>query len=121
MSQEFVPENQNIIAVAVSGKNTIVTTEEDHSFVVGNTVTFIVPSDFKMIELNDREANVIAITNDTITVDINSTRFTAFSVPAQVSTPAQVMPIGSTNFGFEVQGTIPEPITIAGAFRIIEN
>ena len=78
-----------------------------HGYKVGQAVRFIVPSiggsaaTYGMTEINNLQGTILAIdlVNNTITVDIDSSGFTAFAQPtsAQASvgyTPAQVVPIG---------------------------
>jgi hypothetical protein len=78
-----------------------------HGYKVGQVVRFIVPSiggsaaTYGMTEINNLQGSIVAIdlVNNTITVDIDSSGFTAFAQPtsAQASvgyTPAQVIPIG---------------------------
>lgn len=119
MTVNYVPEVREIESIAESGLNCIVTTSENHHYVIGNTVKFVIPQEFEMVEINDRQGTVIEKTDDTLTININISNFTPFLVPASFTTPAQVIPVGSVNFGFEVQGTIPTPIGPSGAFRNI--
>ena len=86
----------------------IVTLSVFHSYTVGQVVRFIVPTvtaaAFGMTELDGLQATIVAINapdNDgdtnTITVDIDTTGFTAFAFPLTTSpgfTPAQIVPIG---------------------------
>ena len=115
---EYKPSIETIESITSDGDNSIITTADEHSYVKGNTVGFLIPQSFGMRELNSLEANVLEVTDDTLTVDINTTQFTPFVVPATFSTPAMVIPIGSTNSGFTILGTIPVPIGISGAYRV---
>jgi hypothetical protein len=78
-----------------------------HGYKVGQVVRFIVPSvagsavSYGMTEMNNLQGTILAIdlVNNTITVDIDSSGFTAFAFPttalaASGFTPAQVVPIG---------------------------
>ena len=91
----------------------------NHTFTVGNTVLFDIPSAFGMRELDQKFANILAVTDDTITTDVNTSNFTPFSVPASYFQGAYAKPVGDTNTGFPIQGTIPKPIGIAGSFRTV--
>lgn len=119
MAQSYVPKVHSIIAIT-QGAETIVQTEEDHDYIAGNTVTFIVPPDFGMIELSGKKALVLEVTDDTLTVNINSLRFSTFVVPADFYTPAQVVPMGDVNTGFQGPDAIT-PLGIPGSFRIIKT
>ena len=96
---QFLPSNRYITAVT-TGTSTTVTFSVTHNWVVGSTVTFNVPAVFGMTQLNGLTGNVTAIntSNNTITVDIDSSGFTAFAWPAASAAPltfAQAVPGGS--------------------------
>lgn len=98
----------------------VITTAMDHGFVVGQVVTIQLPELFGMVEIDGLQANVTAITANTITVDINSTGFTAFAYPtsadfAMGTDVPTVYPVGDTNFGF-IGPVVPFPPAIPGAF-----
>jgi hypothetical protein len=111
-----------------------------HGYKVGQVVRFIVPSvagsavSYGMTEMNNLQGTILAIdlVNNTITVDIDSSGFTAFAFPttalaASGFTPAQVVPIGqntaeSLDAGVDIltDATVNEALVgiqlIAGAF-----
>lgn len=66
---------------------------------VGETHRIIVPAGFGMTQMNGLVATITAVNaaTNTITVNINSTAFTAFAFPASASVPftfSQIVPIG---------------------------
>ena len=70
-----------------------------HPYKVGQQLRLIVPDKFKMVEANDLVATVTAIntTNNTVTLDLDSSGFTPFAFPVNADVPftfAQVLPIG---------------------------
>lgn len=72
-------------------------------YVVGMKVNFSVPSSFGMTQINQLTGTIVSLssTNYTMTVDINSTAFTAFAFPASTSSPtatlfATVAPAGAS-------------------------
>lgn len=72
-----------------------------HGFTVGQLVKIIVPAAWGMTQINNQYATITAIStaNNTITVNINSTGFTAFAYPSSAVaaggvTLAQVVPVG---------------------------
>jgi len=76
----------------------VVTTDEDHIYVAGMIVRFLIPTAFGMVELNKLEGQVISLTNDTLTIDIDSTNFTPFAYPSPLPsayTNPSVMPNSS--------------------------
>ena len=116
-----------VITNITAAASAVVTTSVAHQFVVGQKVRFQVPlvpgaasGAWGMVEMNDLEANVTAVSTTTITVDVDSSAFTAFVYPTSAEASvghefAMVYPIGDTNFGF-TGPTVPFPIGIPGAF-----
>ena len=86
----------------------IVTLSVTHGYQVGQKIRLIIPTvtsvAYGMTELNDVEATIVAVgqadangITNTITIDQNTTGFTAFAFPLTTApgfTPAQVVPIG---------------------------
>lgn len=96
----FYPRRRFIAEITV-GTTTVVRLTVRHEFVVGEKVQFVVPTAFGMSELNGLTGTITAIDStlsvNTITVDIDSSSFTAFAFPASASVPftfAQVVPVG---------------------------
>lgn len=99
-SQEIVTENYVWRAIE-SVSNTypmIITTILDHGYKAGIRIRFNIPGMFGMVELNGLEAQVLSITNNTLTVNVDSSNFTAFAYPStlpQAYTPPVVIPDAS--------------------------
>lgn len=103
----FYPSTRYITKIS-QAVNAIVTLSVIATYTVGQSIRFIIPTvsstAFGMTELNGVEATIIAIqqpdadgTINTITVDVDTTGFSAFAFPLTSSpgfTPAQVVPIG---------------------------
>jgi hypothetical protein len=99
----WYPKKRTIAAVTV-GTSTIVRLTVTHGYVVGQKVRFMVPqtrgsSLFGMPELDGLMGTITAINTatNTITVDIDSTGFTAFAYPLTAIdrfTVPQVIPVG---------------------------
>ncbi len=83
-SQEQVQDNLRVktIASITNSNPMIVTTVNDHGYVAGMMVTFLIPTQFKMVQLNNLNVQVIAITSDTLTINLDSTNFSVFSYPS---------------------------------------
>ena len=71
-------------------------------YVVGNKIHFSIPSSFGMTQMNNLTGTIVAVSaaNYTLTVNIDSTAFTAFAFPASTSSPtaplfATLSPAGS--------------------------
>ena len=116
---DFQPEWSEISAIT-QAINAVVTFTANHDFVVGQTVMFVVEQEFGMREINGEIAKILSTTDDTITVNIDTRSFNSFSLPASPSGVPQVLPVGSTNWGFTTQGTVPQGgIGPSGSFRQI--
>lgn len=72
-----------------------------HDFSVGEYVSFRVPSVFGMSEINNQKGIVQSVTAYTITVDIDTSGYTAFAMPTSATvtstpySPAIVVPAGA--------------------------
>ena len=76
----------------------IVTTVDDHGYVAGMMVAFLIPVQFGMVELNKLNAQVLDITDDTLIINLDSTFFSIFSYPSPLPsayTPPSVIPNSS--------------------------
>jgi len=99
-SQVQVHENLIVrtIASITQANPMVVTTTQPHDYVIGMMVTFLIPSQFGMVQLNNLNAQVISLTSDTLTINLDSTGFTAFSYPSPLPsayTPPSVIPNNS--------------------------
>jgi len=81
----------------------VITMSVTHGMTVGQKVRIVVPSNFGMTEINNQLATITAIdtANNTITVDINSTAYSAFAFPTSAvasagTSFAQVVPVGES-------------------------
>lgn len=77
----------------------VVTVSVTHGYVVGQKVLFVVPTVYGMTQMNGLTGEIIAIntTTNTITVNIDSSAFTAYAWPRASVVPftfAQVVPEG---------------------------
>ena len=99
-SQVQVQENlrvQTILSITQANPM-VVTTVEDHGYVAGMNVTFFIPIQFGMVQLNGRNGQVLSLTSDTLTININSLNFSVFSYPSPLPsayTPPSVIPNAS--------------------------
>lgn len=96
----YLPERRWVTAITAANP-AVVTLSVTHQYLVGDIVTFRVPAAFGMIEMDNLEGEITAIStaNNTITVDIDSSGFTAFAFPTSAIagtgvTFAQVVPVG---------------------------
>jgi hypothetical protein len=101
----------------------LVTTVDDHNYVINQQVQFFIPPQWGMRQLNQLKGYVQTIPeSDEFTVNIDTSQFDAFVVPSvappEVINPAQVAGIGSYNYGtVGPGGVLPLPQTIPGAYE----
>lgn len=96
----FYPRNRLITSIT-QASSAVIQLSVTHGFTVGQLVRIYVPSQFGMTQMNAQLATVTAVntSTNTITVNINSTGFTAFAFPTSavaatgVNFP-QVVPVG---------------------------
>jgi hypothetical protein len=92
----FYPRNRFISAVTAANPG-VITTTVSHGYTVGQKLSFRVPAEFGMVQLDGLVATVTAVTASTITTDIDTSGFTAFAWPLTAGVPfthAQVIPVG---------------------------
>ena len=99
-SQETVRDNLRVMTIAsvTQANPCVVTTTTDHNYVVGMNVIFMIPTMFKMTELNQILAQVMLLTNNTVTLNFDSTNFTPFAYPSPLPsayTPPSIIPYSS--------------------------
>jgi hypothetical protein len=94
--------HQNLLyktIASISNSNPmIVTTEFNHHYVAGMIVNFLIPVMFGMQQLNGIKAQVLSLTNNTLTLNVDSTNFGVFAYPSPLPgayTPPTVIPLSS--------------------------
>jgi hypothetical protein len=99
-SPRYYPRNRFITAITAAS-SAVVTLSVTHGFTAGQTVRFVVPSAFGMTQMDGLLGTITAVStaNNTITVNIDSSAFTAFAFPTSATaatgvTFAQVVPVG---------------------------
>lgn len=75
---EFYPRYAQINALT-QAQQAVVTFTADHDFTNGEIVSFRVTKDFGMVEIDKKRGRVLSSTSDTITVDIDTSTWTAFT------------------------------------------
>lgn len=70
--------------------NAIVSTSVAHDFTVGEEVSLRVPSAFGMSEANNQKATVTAVGTYTVTLDLDTSGYTAFAMPASATAAAGI-------------------------------
>lgn len=88
---------RRFIVNATRAASMVVTVSVSHGYTVGQAVRLHMPAPYLMIEADGLVGTITATTASTITLDIDSTDFTAFAFPAAADVPftwAQVVPFG---------------------------
>lgn len=98
--ETFYPKARSIVAITQAAQ-AVVTLSVTHRYVAGEQVRMTVPVGWGMTQMNGLVATIVAVntTTNTITLDVNSTGFTAFAFPTSAVTDTgvsfpQVCPIG---------------------------
>lgn len=79
----------------------VVTTINNHNYVIGMIITFLIPLQFGMQQLNNSMGQVIDLTTNTLTININAINFTPFAYPSPLPsafTPPSIIPYASGRY-----------------------
>lgn len=79
----------------------VITTTTNHGYVAGMIVKFLIPPQFGMVQLNNLKGQVLSLTHDTLTIDLDSSNFDIFAYPAPLPnayTPPSVIPNSSGHY-----------------------
>lgn len=99
-SQVQVQENLRVqtISSITNANPMVVTTVNNHGYVAGVNVTFLIPPQFKMTQLNNINAQVMQVSSNTLTINLDSRNFSVFAYPSPLPsayTPPSVIPNSS--------------------------
>lgn len=102
-SQVQVRENLivNTIDSITQGYPAVLTTVDDHGYPAGINVTFLIPIAFGMTQLNNQNIQVLSVTNNTLTLNIDTSNYTPFAYPTplpEAYTPPSVIPNSSGKY-----------------------
>lgn len=87
-----------VISSITNANPMVITTTNNHNYVAGMEVSFLIPGNFGMQQLNVLSGQVLQLTNNTLTIGIDSTRFTPFAYPSPLPSAYSypyVIPISS--------------------------
>jgi len=71
-----------VISSITQANPCVVTTENDHGYVSGMNVSFLIPPSFGMTQLNGLNVQVTQASGNTLTLNLDSTHFIPFAYPA---------------------------------------
>lgn len=92
----FYPRRRFIANITAAG-SAVVTCTADHGLTVGQEVRIIVPAEYGMTEMNALSGTITAQASNSLTIDVDSSAFTAFQFPLPgvvPFSPALVIPFG---------------------------
>jgi hypothetical protein len=83
-SQQQISENLiwQVISSITQANPCVVTTVNTHNYPVGVNVSFLIPRAFGMQQINNVNTQIIAVTSNTMTLNLDSTRFSPFAYPS---------------------------------------
>jgi len=107
----FYPRRRRITKIT-QATSAVVTMSVTHGYKVGQVVRMVVPAAFGMVEMNGIQATITAVdttttTGNSITINVDSSAFTAFSFPLTAAVPftvAEVVPMGEDTADALAQG-----------------
>lgn len=70
------------IASITNANPCVVTTNNNHGYPAGLKVKFLIPTQFGMVQLNLVNTQVISVTSNSLTLDLDSTNFSTFAYPS---------------------------------------
>ena len=82
----FTPRKKYITSISQAASAVIEFTSL-HGYAVGEVISLRVPAGFGMVEIDGLELEITAIATNTVTVNVNSTAFTAFAYPLSGAVP----------------------------------
>jgi len=87
----------------------VVTFIEDHEFLVNEIIGLRVSKPYGMVEINNRQVKILDLTSDSVTVDVDTTNFTPFTVPGSLigTSPPYAVPSAS---GVDLASALPRTI-----------
>lgn len=106
---DFIPNLQYITNITQSNP-AVVTFLNNTNFTIAEWISFRIPPPNGMIQLNNQKAQIISLTPDTVTIDVDTTNFYPFIYVQDPQVPCVAVPAGS---GI-IQGTTT--VTLEDAF-----
>ncbi len=93
----------------------VITFTEDHDFTVGELVSFRVRPSFGMFQINNQPGRVLSKTDDTITVDVDTSSWDAFDF-SQINSSGTTPPLCVPCCSGKIPNTDPTQINQQDAF-----
>ena len=113
-TNRFYPQKSLINAIT-NAQQAVCTFTANHDFTIGQVVSFRVTKDFGMFQINNKKGLVVATTDDTVTVNIDSLDWDAFDfslIDTVGTTPPSCVPCCSV----KVPGSNPPQVNLDDTF-----
>lgn len=91
---DFIPNLQYITNIT-QAVQAVVTFSENHDFTLSEWISFRVPQANGMIQLNNQKGLIVALTPNTVTIDVDSLQFYPFIYVQNGQIPCVAVPAGS--------------------------
>lgn len=110
------------ISFITLGQTTLITTENDQDYVVGQQVKFLIPQGWGCRQLNNQTGYVTSVNSiNQFEVNIDSSQMDAF-ISSTINNVPQVIAVGDVNSGFiSSTGRIWPSLAIPGSFQNISH
>lgn len=86
-----------IITAITNANPAVVTTSFDHNYIDGIILRLDIPKGFGMMQADQLFGSIEVLTSDTFSIDIDTSLFDAFVIPAGNTQYAQAVPIAELN------------------------
>lgn len=104
VTNQFFPRRFQISGLT-NAQNAVVTFTTDHDYIVGEIISFRVTPAFGMFEIDKRRGQVLSITANTVTVDIDTSTWTTFTT-ALLNTSGTTPPVCVPSSSGVIEGEI---------------
>ncbi len=105
-SNRFFPRKAFINDIT-NAQQSVVTFTENHDFLISEIVSFRVTKDFGMFEINNKSGKILDKTDNSITVNIDSTTWTTFDY-SSLDMPGTTPPVCVPSASGVVKSEIPQ-------------
>jgi hypothetical protein len=117
----WYPSLRRIVNITQAAQ-AVITTSVDSGYVAGQSIRLSVPPQFGMIQADGLLVNIVSVTGGNITVNLDTTGFTAFKFPlvaAYPFTPAQTIPVGEETDAFSNPNLLDDATLNTGASGLV--
>ena len=94
----------------------VLTTVDDHGYQAGINVTFLIPPSFGMVQLNSQNIQVLSVTNNSLSINIDTSNFTPFAYPSPLPN-AYTLPSVIPNSSGKYLPPLPLPVGNQNSFE----